>query len=623
MLSRKKRTAKNFYSVGAVLFLFFFTLFFNFDAEIVKAVQPDSYIKSVANENLDWQFDEKFLDISNVKETVDAWFLNPDYDFQNLIENPIVIAVIDTGISFSHELFCGEYDENGMPFDNGADIGGYDVFYRDSNGKIICKNTGTGSTDIGEAADTVDNRHGTHVSGIIAALIHELDLEQYIKIMPIKASTGRDNSFTLDNFKKAVSFAVGNGADVINISLGDDGKGGSSSKSWANIDTSIFEPAVCVAAAGNNLSNTAFYPAAYSNVLGVMNYTRSTSGKPEFSASSNYGKWFDVCAPGTNILSADGASKDGYKSLSGTSMATPVVSFASALITLKYRALEAHTGFIIEPVYVRNMIKAHSAKMLIVDSKEFAALDLNTLITADFLNDEKYMDAVYCCDPTSIAITVSNKEAQTLKNLQSCSLHAVLEPRYIRQDIEVEWYYTYNEKSYYIGSGRDASFTPSDGVGIYGVYAKVKDMELTSDISFVNVNYHLISKDNAKIIRTDLLEYKNQIPLGETISFTIEDYKYSNKNFKIKWFVNGELAYIGETFEFMSQYDGTFMIEAKYDDYLLEGVKIKVDETLPYDVEKVYTPLEWVSFGLIGAILLSMTAFLIVLYKRAKNIGYI
>jgi hypothetical protein len=617
MKKRKSRIAK-YYIIFPVLLLTLFCQILYFSVVPSYAVLPSSYVTGVTDAGLDWQNADEYLDIDALKATVGRWFNSADYDFSALASDPVVIAVIDTGISFSHELFSGEYDADGNPIDNGDAKGKYDVFFRDSEGRIVCKNSVTGSTAASSVEDKEENRHGTHVSGIIAALVHELNLERYIKILPIKASNDTSNKFNIKPFQDALQFAVESGADVINISLGD-----STSQSWANMDTKTFENAVCVAAAGNNISNKQFYPAAYSNVIGVMNYAASDSGVPVLSQTSNYGRWYDICAPGNAYYSADGKTTNGYKALSGTSMATPVVSFAAALVTLKYRALESTTGFEIEPVYVRNMLKMHSADSIAVDTSSYDVLDLNTLCLADFLNDEAYKAAIYCSDATAIDITVTNKGDQILGSLKRCELTASLQPLYVRQDLSVEWYCVYGEETYFIGRGLEAGFVPPSEVGVYGIYAKVAGSDVVSQMQFVNVKYLSISGADAKVVRLDGADYDNKLPLGETIKFSIENIAYANPAVSVKWYVNGEFVFTGRIFEFRSLYDGEYIIEAEYNNVKVGNrFAIDVDENLPFDINKVYTPLEWVSFAMIGSIVLSLAVFLLILYRRARKIGY-
>jgi subtilisin family serine protease len=86
--------------------------------------------------------------------------------------------------------------------------------------------------------------------------------------------------------------------------------------------------AVVIAAAGNNGRNMPFYPAYYPNVVAVG----ATSQNDTKASFSNYGTWVDIAAPGVQILST---YQDGYASMSGTSMASPVISGVAGLIAAK------------------------------------------------------------------------------------------------------------------------------------------------------------------------------------------------------------------------------------------------------------------------------------------------
>nr|WP_306298088.1 S8 family serine peptidase [Halobacterium hubeiense] len=125
----------------------------------------------------------------------------------------------------------------------------------------------------------------------------------------------------------AVTWAVDQGADVVNLSLG----GGGYTNTMKNaVSYAADNGALVVAAAGNDGQGSVSYPAAYSECLAV-----SALDPDETLASySNYGSNIELAAPGTNVLST--WTDDGYDSISGTSMATPVVAGVAGLTLAQY-----------------------------------------------------------------------------------------------------------------------------------------------------------------------------------------------------------------------------------------------------------------------------------------------
>ena len=138
-------------------------------AQVAEALLPDSWNTAADNSAGDWYLDGDNLDVDGLKSVIDWWKSSDKYDFSSLAEDPVVIAVIDSGVNSDHDIFGGD----NCP----------DVFLRAETGKIVGANTAGGTSFEDDASD----RHGTHVAGIIAVLIHAFDLEDYIKIMPIKA----------------------------------------------------------------------------------------------------------------------------------------------------------------------------------------------------------------------------------------------------------------------------------------------------------------------------------------------------------------------------------------------------------------------------------------------------
>ncbi len=206
----------------------------------------------------------------------------------------LIIAVLDTGIDLAHPAFEGRL------------IDGYDMVADDNTPQDEGNGIGWG--------------HGTHVAGIITHMAPEA------KIMPVRVldTDGRGNIFTL---AYAIEWAVDNGADVINLSLGTDGD----SKTLADTIRSIRKKhnVIIIAAAGNDDSSSVRYPVSYNGVIGVTAVDENGI-KADF---ANFGKeWIDLAAPGMGITSTIiGPEGSGYASWNGTSMAAAFVSGAAAL----------------------------------------------------------------------------------------------------------------------------------------------------------------------------------------------------------------------------------------------------------------------------------------------------
>ena len=172
---------------------------------------------------------------------------------------------------------------------------------------------------------TDDDGHGTHVAGIIGAVdngVGTVGIAPDVSLYIIKVDHG-DGYMYISDIIRGLNKAIEINADVINMSLGGYFK---NEDYEAVLNKAADNGALCVAAAGNDHLSLPHYPAAYASVIGVASY--EYSGR--LASSSNYGVNADIAAPGVNIWSS--YYKSLQASLSGTSMATPVVSGVAALI---------------------------------------------------------------------------------------------------------------------------------------------------------------------------------------------------------------------------------------------------------------------------------------------------
>lgn len=245
-------------------------------------------------------------------------------DFKN---NPVLVAVIDTGINASHELFDGVLCDEGLWYNAITHKNGRD-YINDTcnNGKLV--------------------GHGTHVAGIVAQEIKKYGLEDYIKILPVKAgdSNGKfDSIAVVDAISYVKDLATQNKTIVINMSLTSYYWGKNSNVDVA-VQSAVREGVIVCAAAGNEGYNSSSAgkslgsPACLENVIGVMNYMEGLTPAPK----SNYGAAYDIAAPGQKIISAAKSDEtEPYCTKDGTSMATPFVSFAAAVLEIRFNRKSA------------------------------------------------------------------------------------------------------------------------------------------------------------------------------------------------------------------------------------------------------------------------------------------
>ena len=238
----------------------------------------------------------------------------------------VIVAVHDSGVDLTHpdlvpNLWVNEAELNGIP---GVDD--------DGNGYIDDVHGWNFSDDTNDPSD--DNGHGTHVAGIIGATANgtgTIGVNWNVTILPVRianADGGIDT--TADNMIRSFEYMLDCGAQVCNCSWG----------SSYLFETPVVVDAVkaacnagllvCVAA-GNDAINNDTHPGALGGIQSDnMIVVAAVDHDGKIASFSNWGaSSVHIAAPGVEILST---VPGGYESMSGTSMATPYVTGAAALL---------------------------------------------------------------------------------------------------------------------------------------------------------------------------------------------------------------------------------------------------------------------------------------------------
>ena len=260
------------------------------------------------------------------------------------VDEDIVIGVVDTGGDLDHpDLQANIYIDPSEPLD-GLDNNN-DGYIDNNRGWDF---SGSSLASIGTPGFIGDNNpsvnqgglfsHGTMVAGCASARtdngvgISGIGFKTKLLFTKHYADDQAPGDYS-SNLYEGILYAATHGARIINCSWGNYNR----STIAQDIITYVTHDLNCVviAAAGNSNIENPIYPASYDYVVSVANSNSSDVRSP----FSNFGKTVDIIAPGFSILTT--VFNDGYSFESGTSMSSPIVAGAAALVWSKYPALSA------------------------------------------------------------------------------------------------------------------------------------------------------------------------------------------------------------------------------------------------------------------------------------------
>ncbi|MEA2148760.1 MAG: hypothetical protein QOD69_590 [Solirubrobacteraceae bacterium] len=225
------------------------------------------------------------------------------------------IGIVDTGIDAGHEDLAGKVVACAGVRSFGINLLGLVSLFDDPT--IVP----------GRCAD--DNGHGTHVAGTAAALANNgrgiagVSFDSPLAICKALDANGQGS---LADIANCIAYLSAQGAKIISLSL----SGPADARTLSNaVAAASNNGALLVAAAGNDGAAAPSYPAAYPQVVSVAAVDRNGAHAPFSTANADV----EVSAPGVDILST--WLGGGYRTLSGTSMATPHVAGVAAIIAAR------------------------------------------------------------------------------------------------------------------------------------------------------------------------------------------------------------------------------------------------------------------------------------------------
>ena len=268
-------------------------------------------------------------------DALEAWEINKG-------SRDVIVAIIDTGIDYTHEDLASQMWANPKECPQGAGKCVPNEKDDDNNG-FVDDFYGVNLND--ESGDPMDDfGHGTHVAGTIGAASNKVGVVginwnvRFVacKFLSAFGSGTTANAVRCFNYIHDLKNGQKQNILVTNNSWG----GGGFSQALMDAMGVPGSP-LHICSAGNSNTDSRSYPAAYElpNVIAVA----ATDHEDKYASFSNYGaEWVDLAAPGVDILSTVPTGRcamcdpSGYRAANGTSMASPHVTGAAALIWAEF-----------------------------------------------------------------------------------------------------------------------------------------------------------------------------------------------------------------------------------------------------------------------------------------------
>lgn len=274
----------------------------------IEEMKKDSRVKYVVNDTI-YRITDEYSSSWGVR-----YIGSQPVHNQNINGTGVKIAVLDTGIDFTHPDLTGSY-KGGYDFVNNDPVPWDDNCHEGGFGNVC---------------------HGTHVSGTIAAEHNGfgvVGVAPGASIYAVKVLDGGGGG-SASSIISGIEWANNSGMNIISMSFGKDEN---NTAMLDAVNAAYNSGILLVASGGNTYGGSVVYPAAYDSVIAVTAIDQNGQ-KADLSPK---GQKIEVAAPGVNINSticitanafATSCLQEGYGLLSGTSMAAPHVSGEAALI---------------------------------------------------------------------------------------------------------------------------------------------------------------------------------------------------------------------------------------------------------------------------------------------------